>query len=50
MAKVIFVGDGPGGLSATGEVLAGDYLVLAEGKSPVLARSLALGEDERGGI
>ena len=34
----------------TGEVLAGDYLVLAEGKSPVLARSLGLGEDERGGI
>jgi len=34
----------------TGEVLAGDYLVLAEGKSPALARSLGLGEDERGGI
>lgn len=34
----------------SGEVLGGDYLVLAEGKTPALARSLGLGEDERGGI
>jgi flavin-dependent dehydrogenase len=34
----------------SGEVLAGDYLLLAEGKAPVLARSLGLEQDERGGI
>jgi thioredoxin reductase (NADPH) len=34
----------------SGEVLTGDYLVLAEGKTPALARALELPEDERGGI
>lgn len=34
----------------SGETMEADYLVLAEGKSPALARSLGLAEDERGGI
>lgn len=34
----------------SGEAVEGDYLVLAEGKDPALARSLGLAEDERGGI
>lgn len=33
-----------------GETVEADYLVLAEGKNPVLARSLGLAEDERGGV
>lgn len=34
----------------SGERVSADYLVLAEGKNPVLARSLGLAHDERGGI
>ncbi len=34
----------------SGEVLEGDYLILSEGKSPVLARSLGLAEGEGGSI
>jgi len=34
----------------SGEAVQAEYLVLAEGKDPALARSLALAEDERGGI
>jgi thioredoxin reductase (NADPH) len=34
----------------SGERREADYLVLAEGKNPSLARSLGLAEDERGGI
>lgn len=34
----------------SGETFAGDYLVLSEGKNPVLARSLGLAESEIGAI
>lgn len=34
----------------SGETRRAEYLVLAEGKNPALARSLGLAEDERGGI
>ena len=34
----------------SGETMEADYLVLAEGKNPALARSLGLAEDEREGI
>ncbi len=34
----------------SGGTLEAEYLVLAEGKNPALARSLGLAEDERGGI
>ena len=34
----------------SGETVEADYLVLAEGKSPALARSLGLAEDARGGL
>ena len=33
-----------------GETVAGDYLILSEGKNPVLARSLGLQENEAGAI
>ena len=52
-AAVSAVSAGDGGVSArleSGETVDGDYLVLAEGKKPVLARSLGLDEDERGGL
>lgn len=34
----------------SGDTLTGDYLILSEGKSPVLARSLGLTENESGAI
>ena len=48
---VVMAGDD--GVTATlesGEALEGDYLILSEGKGPVLARSLGLAETEAGAI
>lgn len=36
--------------TSSGEVVMGDYLILSEGKSPVLARSLSLAEEDSGAI
>ena len=50
---VTAVSAGEGGVTATlgsGGVLEADYLLLAEGKDPALARSLGLAESEQGGI
>ncbi len=37
-------------VTASGDTLEGDYLILTEGKNPVLARSLRLDEDASGAI
>ena len=39
-----------GATTEGGETVAGDYLILSEGKNPVLARSLSLHENEAGAI
>ena len=52
-AEVASVAAGDGGVIATlgsGEAEAADYLILSEGKNPVLARSLHLVEAESGAI
>ncbi|HUO46384.1 MAG TPA: FAD-dependent oxidoreductase [Acidimicrobiia bacterium] len=36
--------------TSSGEVVTGDYLILSEGKNPVLARSLGLAEENSGAI
>ncbi len=51
--EVTAVTAGEGGVRAglaSGEQIAGDYLILSEGKNPVLARSLGLAETESGAI
>lgn len=47
------VSAGPDGVTATldsGDTVAADYLMLSEGKSPVLGRSLGLAESDSGSI
>lgn len=46
----VSAGDRVSLVTAAGESLAGDYLILSEGKNPVLARSLGLREEESGAI
>jgi len=50
VASVAAGGDGVSATRASGETLEGDYLILSEGKNPVLARSLGLAETGAGGI
>ena len=51
--EVRAVGATADGITATvaaGEAFSGDYLILSEGKNPVLARSLGLGERQDGAL